>query len=119
MSDETKPQDSAAMPPASAGSHGPALWALEWKEDAGRIDPEWVYGTCEEATEVNETGCYGRATVVPLYRSPTLTDEEREAVEWFACYGVDRPLGHSTTLRSLLARTDRTKKDTRDGGSDV
>ncbi len=82
MADETTPQDGKAMPPASAGSHGPALWALEWKEDAGRIDPEWVYGTCEEATEVNETGCYGRATVVPLYRSPTLTDAERKAIEW-------------------------------------
>jgi len=72
--------------PASAGSHGAALWALEWKEDAGRIDPEWVYGTREEATEVNETGCYGRATVVPLYRKPqpTLTDEEREAMDWAA-----------------------------------
>jgi hypothetical protein len=69
---------------ASAGSHGDAaLWALAWNEDAGRIDPEWVYGTREEATEVNETGCYGRATVTPLYRTPqpTLTDEEREAIE--------------------------------------
>jgi len=93
MSDETKPQGSAAMSPASAGSHGPALWALEWKEDAGCIDPEWVYGTCEEAMEVNETGCYGRATVVPLYRSPTLTDEEREAIRQAAA-----------TLKSLLER---------------
>lgn len=33
-----------------------------------------------------------------------LTDAEREAVTWFACYGVDRPLGHSTTLRCLLER---------------
>ena len=81
MSDETTPQDGDAMSPASAGSHGPALWALEWKEDAGRIDPEWVYSTCDEAMDVNETGCYGRATVVPLYRSPTLTDEEREAIQ--------------------------------------
>jgi len=37
--------------------------------------------------------------------SVALTDAEREAVEWFACYGVDRPLGHSTTLRGLLERT--------------
>lgn len=33
-----------------------------------------------------------------------LTEAERAAVEWFACYGVDRPLGHSTTLRGLLER---------------
>lgn len=36
-----------------------------------------------------------------------LTDAEREAVKWFACYGVDRPLGHSTTLRGLLKRLAR------------
>jgi len=33
-----------------------------------------------------------------------LTDAEREAVVWFAGYGCDRPLGHATTLRSLLER---------------
>jgi len=110
MSDETTPQDGDAMSPASAGSHGPALWALEWKEDAGRIDPEWVYGTCEEAMEVNETGCYGRATVVPLYRSPTLTDEEREAIKE-AVLGYsendddDECASIAATLRNLLERT--------------
>jgi hypothetical protein len=50
--------------------------------------------------------------VVPLYRSPTLTDEEREAVEWFA--EVRKPLTRLTqshnrekykdTLRGLLER---------------
>jgi hypothetical protein len=73
-------QDGAEPSLASVGSQ-PVLWALEWQEDAGRIDPEWVYGNREEATDVNETGCYGRAAVVPLYRSPSLTDAEREAVD--------------------------------------
>jgi hypothetical protein len=79
---------------------------LEWKEDAGRIDPEWVYGTCDEATEVNETGCYGRATVVPLYRSPTLTDEEREAIREACDEGrwYPKDYHHIHTLRGLVER---------------
>ena len=106
--DTENTNDAAAMPPASTGSHGPALWALEWKEDAGRIDPEWVYGTCEEATEVNETGCYGRATVVPLYRSPTLTDEERGAIRnvlHHIATKADYLQREDYHLRSLLERT--------------
>ena len=98
--------------PASAGSQRPALWALEWKEDAGRIDPEWVYGTCEEALEVNETGCYGRATVVPLYRQPqpTLTNEEREALKvaielcMDITYGGENDEPAACVLRRLLGR---------------
>ncbi len=47
--------------------------------------------------------------VVPLYRSPALTDEEREAIEWFA--EVRKPLNsfddgeYVATLRKLLERT--------------
>ena len=95
---------------SDAGSQ-PVLWAMEWHEDAGRIDPEWVYGNREEATEVNETGCYGRATVVPLYRSPTLAAEEREAVEELRILArehrpnSDRVKGYSYTVERLLRRT--------------
>jgi hypothetical protein len=39
---------------------------------------------------------------VPLYRSPTLTDEERAALHWFAHYGL--PEHRAATLRSLLER---------------
>ena len=46
-----------------------------------------------------------------------LTDEEREAVEWFACYGVDRPLGHSTTLRAWLSRTGQNLRQTGDNAA--
>ncbi len=47
----------------------------------------------------------GSVRQVSSHKSVTLTDAELKAIEWFACYGVDRPLGHSTTLRSLLERT--------------
>ena len=44
-----------------------------------------------------------KCTAVPLYRhpQPTLTDEEREAVEWYAAYGAGH---HAATLRKLLER---------------
>jgi hypothetical protein len=41
--------------------------------------------------------------IVPLYRSPTLTDEEREAIEWASTveWGSNP---HAATLRGLLER---------------
>jgi hypothetical protein len=53
--------------------------------------------TKEKRAEVSEWH------TVPLYRhpQPTLTDAEREAIEWYAAYGTG---DHSATLRSLLAR---------------
>jgi hypothetical protein len=54
-------------------------------------------------------GIEGR--VVPLYRSPTLTDEEREAVEWSINNQIDgghqdHPIVNAVivTLRKLLER---------------
>jgi hypothetical protein len=46
--------------------------------------------------------CY--VDVFPLYRhpQPTLTDEERAAIMWFAHYGL--PEGRAATLRKLLER---------------
>jgi hypothetical protein len=44
-------------------------------------------------------------TPVPLYYAPTLTDEERAAIEWAAGLSDKRPSGCRTTLRSLLERT--------------
>jgi hypothetical protein len=54
-------------------------------------------------------------TPIPLYYAPTLTDEEREAIEWFA--EVRKPLTRLTqshnrekykdTLCGLLKRTER------------
>ena len=40
--------------------------------------------------------------IVPLYSSPTLTDEERAALHWFAHYGL--PEHRAATLRKLLER---------------
>ena len=75
MSDETTPQDGKAMSPASAGSRAVA-WAVLLAEGERIYD---VYGVEEEAKAIDEavTGNYG---IVPLYRSPTLTDEERDAI---------------------------------------
>ena len=100
MTDETKPQDSAAMPPASAGSHGAAVaWAVRYGLDP---DPEVYWHYPRHAAES------GRI-IVALYRSPTLTDEEREAVEQAVgfCECTTSPLPTSrqiATIRGLLER---------------
>jgi hypothetical protein len=41
--------------------------------------------------------------IVPLYRQPTLTDEEREAVAYYV--GTGGPDAVDATLRTLLERT--------------
>ncbi len=61
----------------SRGSHGePCAWAVVLADGQRIYD---VYGIEEEAKAIDEavTGNHG---IVPLYRSPTLTDEEREAL---------------------------------------
>jgi hypothetical protein len=63
-----------------------------------------VYGIEEEAKAIDEavTGNHG---IVPLYRSPTLTAEEREAVEVAAqAYADDHGERFAATLRALLER---------------
>lgn len=82
MSDSTTPQDGKAMPPASAGSHGsasrwdgvPVAWAAVGKNGV----PMLLAYHRHDA----EGAVVGMAEVVPLYRAPTLTDEEREAIAW-------------------------------------
>jgi hypothetical protein len=62
----------------SAGSvaGGPVAWAVTLADGERIYD---VYAIEEEAKAIDEavTGNHG---VVPLYRSPTLTDEERDTV---------------------------------------
>jgi len=70
-------------------SHGTTVWDSETK--ARRVADEWL------ASRV-----WVWAEVVPLYRSPSLTDAEREALHWFAHYGL--PEHHAATLRGLLTR---------------
>ena len=64
----------------SAGSVAgePVAWAVMLADGHYIYD---VYGIEEEAKAIDEavTGNHG---VIPLYRSPTLTDADREAIEW-------------------------------------
>jgi len=104
MSDETQPQDSAAMSPASAGSQ-PVAWAV-------MLSSGCTWGLCQdkwEATAICEamkTHDISHARIVPLYRQHTLTDEEREAIWFFAAIDSNEStLGkYAATLRSLLER---------------
>lgn len=84
MSDETTPQDSAAMPPASAGSQPVAWGIMFW---AGDLDCEVFQspGDAERHLYPPHSPLHREdvtAKVVPLYLQPqpTLTDEEREAI---------------------------------------
>ncbi len=66
----------------------PIAWAV-LLADGDRIYD--VYAIEEEAKAIDAvvTGNHG---IIPLYRSPALTDEEREARLWTArVHGVDRP----------------------------
>jgi hypothetical protein len=107
MTDETKPQGSAAMSPASAGSHAAVAWAVTPTGKDGEIDCEFVY-PCEATAGDVALGCNG--VVVPLYRQSTLTDEEREAVAAAIKSLLDDPYDgapispHAATLRNLLER---------------
>jgi hypothetical protein len=92
---------------ASAGSQ-PVAWAVEFD---GEVEPFCL--SFDKGKAIDEAG--GVGLVVPLYRSPTLTNEEREALLF--CYRAALPeaekLGgnagelcriHPDTLRGLLER---------------
>ena len=80
MSDSTTPQDGKAMSPASAGSRGePVAWGVFYGD--GKLHSSWDSHAKAECTAVtmrrfDHLGVY----VSPLYRSPTLTCEEREVL---------------------------------------
>jgi len=88
MSDETKPQDSAAMPPASAGSQ-PVAWA------AINADGKAIAVAIDSLPLLDD---HLVGWLAPLYRSPTLTDEEREAIR--------NVLHHIATKADYLQRED-------------
>jgi hypothetical protein len=104
MSDETKPQDSAAMPPASAvsrGSNGLVAYYVHGSEYDTGCEFEFVTLSREHAEASG-------GTVETLVR---LTDEERAAVD----DGIDSVSGDeslspsqrreiATSLRGLLRR---------------
>jgi hypothetical protein len=71
---------------AAVGRNGVPMWLAYHRQDA-------------------EGAVVGMAEVVPLYRSPTLTAEEREAVEVAAqAYADDHGERFAATLRALLER---------------
>ena len=72
---------------AAAGSQ-PEVWAVCWEGDE-KIDRSKVYGSKDAARLASDECPSLRGEVVPLYRSPTLTDAEREAIE----RGIDSLLG--------------------------
>jgi hypothetical protein len=103
----SQPTDTTEPSPASAGSHGkPVAWLITGK---------W---TAYQDVTINKARAYSpdRAedvVVTPLYRQPTLTDEERGAIEHgIAALASDdvvfggEPLNtrNVDTLRSLLNR---------------
>lgn len=77
----------------------PVAWAVV-SDSTEEIDCEFVY---PDPSTAGDVALDINGGVVPLYRSPTLTDEEREAVEWYAAYGAGH---HADTLRKLLERND-------------
>jgi hypothetical protein len=98
-------QDGAEPSPASAGSRGePVAWGVFYGD--GKLHSSWDSHAKAECTAVtmrrfDHLGVY----VSPLYRSPTLTDAEREAIAWFSIYsdtpGEER---HAVVLEKLIAR---------------
>jgi mono/diheme cytochrome c family protein len=100
MSDDNT-QDTNEPSLASAGSHADA-WAVEHGGDI-------VY-VAIRADDAQEWAGGGPVDVVPLYRSTTLTDEEREAVAAAIKSLLDDPYDgapispHAATLRNLLER---------------
>jgi hypothetical protein len=82
------------------GAAEPVAWMVEWTDHADfflhRPDAEMVAA--------------GDMAVQSLYRSPTLTDEEREAVEYFWTFCDENVvpeiwIQHGASLRGLAQRT--------------
>jgi len=112
MSDETKPQDSAAMSPASAGSW-PFAWAADIPGKYGAA-PTVLFGYTEKLVKSIAAAGGDLAQPFPLYRHPVLTDEELDAIalgaELLVIREDDLPSENgrfscaAATLRALLER---------------
>ena len=93
------------MSAASRGSHGePVAWAVCTPENWGEETPCFF---CEQQARDHASAITGMKNIVKLYRQPTLTDEEREAVAWFAIYS-DTP-GEERRAKVLATLLERTK----------
>jgi len=87
-------QGGAEPSPASAGSQ-PVAWMVEWTDHIDLFRSR----SCAEYV------ASGDVKVQPLYRQPTLTDEEREAIEESIKFAFPASHPTATTLRNLLNRT--------------
>ena len=79
-------------------AENPVAWAVAYSDKIGNDDGYFTY----DARRADSWRAAG-ATVVPLYRSPTLTDEEREAIEDSEQFWAENSK-QASTLRSLLER---------------
>jgi hypothetical protein len=87
-----------------SNTNEPVAWAVTPRGNNEEIDCEFVYPSAATAGDV-ALSCNG--VVVPLYSQPqpSLTDEEREAIENAADLIDAKTCGDPATLRSLLERT--------------
>jgi hypothetical protein len=82
---------------ASAGSH-PEAWAVEH----GTIYPALCHTRCDA---LHVAARYHGSVVVPLYRSPALTDEERDVLDRLAHDASYRRMEWTErVLRGVLSR---------------
>ncbi len=110
MSDETTPQDDKAMSPASAGSHGESQ--LERGAEIVHCAMRWYREGTTKKWQGGNSYAEDRARLaarrIARIFQPTLTDEEREAVE--NCIYASVRIGddwsdkQAATLRGLLER---------------
>jgi hypothetical protein len=112
----TNTNETAEPSGASAGSHGSASrWngvPVAWAAVGQNGVPLWLAYHRQDA----QGAVVGMAQVVPLYRSPALTDAEREAIAgamWdYGQYADELGLSvaevteRQATLRGLLDRTE-------------
>jgi hypothetical protein len=110
MTGETKPQDSAAIPPASAGSQGPDITVRlrRWTHSVDAVSASEIMD--EAAGVIEKLRRRLRLLDAAVRSQPTLTDEERTAIglacSVFEDYKMSRL--HSAAdevLEHLLERT--------------
>jgi hypothetical protein len=117
MTDETTPQDSAAMPPASAGSRGPVAWAVfcdgkiealcETRKDAETRVEFWL--------DVSQIRTADDAKIVPLF---ALSEAEVDALEYVVVEGRIACKQDYGILRSLLIGLRPEEGNLRNGSAD-
>jgi hypothetical protein len=96
---------------AADGSESSAVYMLREQADAAARAWGWtvvpLYRTHESYRQINEkriNTAMDRDTTPgdgSVQGEGAITDEEREAIAWYACYGAGN---HSATLRALLDR---------------